>query len=130
MLGLVSVYTSAEHTIINGSGIPEFLTRLIEGDPQRKGRLFLLRYNKLGVYCICEWTDGHKDTFVDVLNLGKSLGNFEKKEAQELRRRLFAPVSAEESAREIIRNDSDFYHNLQDEDSEETERQERVAIGE
>lgn len=130
MLGLVSVYTSAEHTIINGSGIPEFLTRLIEGDPQRKGRLFLLRYNKLGVYCICEWTDGHKDTFVDVLNLGKSLGNFEKKEAQELRRRLFAPVTVEESAREIIRNDSDFYHNLQDEDSEETERRERVAIGE
>ena len=130
MLGLVSVYTSAEHTIINGSGIPEFLTRLIEGDPQRKGRLFLLRYNKLGVYCICEWTDGHKDTFVDILNLGKSLGNFRKKEAQKLRRRLFAPVTAEESVREIIRNDSDFYHNLQDEDMEETERRERVAIGE
>ena len=130
MLGMVSLYLSEEHTIINGSGIPEWLKQLVEGNPRRKGCLFLLRYNKLGVFCICEWIGGGKDTFVDVLNLGKSLGNFRKKEAQELRRRLFAPVTVEESAREIIRNDSDFYHNLQDEDSEETERRERVAIGE
>lgn len=67
---------------------------------------------------------------MDVINLGKSLGDFGQKQAQELRRRLFAPVTAEESAREIIRNDSDFYHNLQDEDMEESERQERVAVGE
>jgi len=130
MLGMISVFTSAEHTIIKGSGIPEFLGRLVEGDSQRKGCLFLIRYNKLGVFCICEWIGGGQDTFVDILNLGKSLGNFGHAEAQELRRRLFAPVTAEESAQEIIRNDSDFYHNLQDEDSEETERQERVAIGE
>ena len=129
MLGLVSVYTSAEHTIIPGE-LSEWLERLVESDPQRKGCLFLLRYNKLEVYCICEWVGGGRDTFVDVLNLGKSLGSFGQMEAQELRRRLFNPVTAEESSREIIRNDSDFYHNLQDEDSEETERQERVAIGE
>ena len=129
MLGVVSVLTSAEHTIVQGE-LSEWLERLIEGSPQRKGRLFLLRYDKLEVYCICEWTDNHKDTFTDVLNLGKSLGSFGQKEAQELRRRLFNPVTAEESSREIIRNDSDFYHNLQDEDSEETERRERVAIGE
>ena len=130
MLGMVSLYLSKEHTIIDGSGIPEWLKQLVEGNPRRKGCLFLLRYNKLGVFCICEWIGGGKDTFVDVLNLGKSLGNFGKKEAQELRRRLFVPATAEESAREIIRNDSDFYHNLQDEDAEETERRGRVAIGE
>ena len=129
MLGLVSVFTSAEHTIIRGE-LSKWLDRLVEGDSQRKGCLFLLRYNKLEVYCICEWTGKYKDTFVDVLNLGKSLGNFGQKEAQELKRRLFNPVTAEESAREIVRNDSDFYHNLQDEDMEETERRERVAIGE
>jgi len=130
MLGMISVYTTTEHTIIQGSGIPEFLTRLVEGDSQREGRLFLLHYNKLGVFCICEWTDDHKDTFVDVLNLGKSLGNFGYKKSQELRRRLFAPVTAEVTSKAIIDADSDFYHNLQDEDMEETERQERVAIGE
>lgn len=130
MLGLVSVYNTTEHTIISGSGIPEWLDRLVEGIPQREGCLFLIRYNKLEVFCICEWIGGGRDTFVDVMNLGKSLGGFGKIEAQKLRRLLFAPVTAEESAREIIRNDSDYYHNLQDEDMEETERQERVAIGE
>ena len=130
MLGMISVYTSAEHTIIEGSGLPEFLGRLVEGDPQRKGCLFLLRYNKLGVFCICEWVGGGQDTFVDIKNLGKSLGNFGYREAQELRKRLFAPVTAEETSRAIIGADSDYYHNLQDEDAEETERQERVAIGE
>lgn len=130
MLGMVSVFNPAEHTFIRGSGIPEFLVRLVEAYPLRKGRLFLLRYNKLGVFCICEWTDDHKDTFVDVMNLGKSLANLGQKESLELRRRLFAPTTAEETGKEIIRNDSDFYHRLQDEDSEETERQERVALGE
>lgn len=130
MLGMVSLYLSEEHTIINGSGIPEWLKQLVEGDPRREDCLFLLRYNKLGVFCICEWVGGGRDTFVDVLNLGKSLGNFGKKEARELRRRLFAPVTAEETSKAMVKNDSDFYHNLQDEDSEETERQERVAIGE
>lgn len=130
MLGMISVYNPDEHTIIDGSGIPEWLERLVKGDPRREGRLFLVRYSKLGVFCICEWTDTHKDTFVDVLNLKKSLGNFGRKTANELRRRLFAPVTAEETSKEIVRNDSDFYHNLQDEDMEETERRERVAIGE
>jgi len=45
MLGMISVYNSDEHTIIEGSGIPEFLTRLVEGDPKRRGRLFLIRFN-------------------------------------------------------------------------------------
>lgn len=130
MLGMISVFTSAEHTVIRGSGIPEFLTQLVEGDPRREGCLFLLRYNKLGVFCICEWIGGGRDTFVDVMNLGKSLGNFDRKQANELRRRLFNPLTAEDTSKAIIGADSDFYHNLQDEDAEETERQERVAIGE
>ena len=129
MLGLLSCYNSEEHTILGGE-LSEWLGRLVEGDPRREGCLFLLRYNKLEVYCICEWVGGGRDTFVDVLNLGKSLGDFDQKKAQELKRRLFNPVTAEESSQAIIKNDSDFYHNLHDEDMEETERQERVAIGE
>lgn len=129
MLGIISVYNPNEHTIVGGD-ISHFCNRMIEGDPQRWGHLFVVRYIKLGVFCICEWTDNHKDTFTDVLNLGKSLGNFGYKEAQKLRKRILAPVTAEETSRAIISNDSDFYHNLQDEDMEESERRERVAIGE
>lgn len=129
MLGLINLYNFQEHTIIGGE-LSLWLKRLIENIPNRKNRLFLVRYNALGIFVIAEWTDNLKDTFTDVLNLGKSLGNFGNKEAQELRRRLFAPVTAEETSRAIIAGDSDFYHNLHDEDLEETERQERVAIGE
>jgi len=130
MLGTLSVYNTEEHRVIKGSGIPEFLIHLVEGDPKRKGCLFLIYYNKLEVFCVCEWTDNHKDTFVDVLNLGKSLGNFGRKESSELRRRLFAPLTPEDTCKAIVGAGSDFHHNLQDEDSEETERVQRVAIGE
>lgn len=129
MLGLVSVYNTDEHTIVRG-GISEWLNRLVEGIPQREGCLFLLHYNKLEVFCICEWVGGGHDTFVDVLNLGKSLGNFDQKQAQDLRRRLFASVTAEETSKAITGADSDYYHKLHDEDMEETERNELVARGE
>ena len=129
MLGLVSHYNATEHTIIGGE-LSEWIKRLIKGDPQREGRLFLVRYNKLGVFCICEWLAKPKSVFVDVFNLGKSLGNFGLQETRELKRRLFGSPSAEETTQAIIDNDSDYYHNLQDEDMEETERRERVAIGE
>jgi len=129
MLGMISVYSPEEHTIIHGE-IGSFCDRLVEHDPKRRRNLFVVRYNKLGNFCICEWVGGGRDTFVDVLNLGKSLGNFGYKQAQELKRRLFNPISTEETSKAIINTDSDFYHNLQDEDMEETERQERVAIGE
>lgn len=129
MLGLVSNYNSAEHRIIGGD-LSRWVDGLIEGDPRRKGRLFVVRYNKLGVFVIAEWLGKPKDVFVDVLNLGKSLANFDRKGAQELRRRLFAPLTAEGTNRATMEAESDYHHNLQDEDAEETERQERIAIGE
>lgn len=129
MLGLVSDYTSAEHMIIGGE-ISEWLKQLVEGTSQRKGRLFLVRYNKLGVFCICEWLGKPLDVFVDVMNLGKSLGNFGRGESLELRRRLFDPLTVEDTARLTTEADSDYHHRMQDEDAEETERNERVAIGE
>lgn len=130
ILGLVSVYTSDEHTIIKRGELSEWLKRLVEGDPRRKDCLFLLRYNELEVFCICEWVGGGNDTFVDVMNLGKSLGNFGRKDANDLRRRLFNPLTAEDTSKAIVDTDSDFYHNLQDEDAQEAERQELVSRGE
>ena len=129
MLGLVSYYNTTEHTIVGGE-ISEWVKRLVKGVPRREGRLFLVRYNKLGVFCICEWLGKPKDVFVDVLNLRKSLGNFGRQEAAELKRRLFAPVTADMTREAVVKTDSDYHHNLQDEDMEEAERQERVAIGE
>ena len=129
MLGQVSVFSSDDHTIVRGE-LSLWLDRLVAGDPKRKDNIFLLRYNKLKVFCICEWVGGGNDTFVDVLNLGKSLGNFGRAEANELKRRLFAPLGPEETSKILDMADSDFHHNLQDEDAEESERLELVARGE
>lgn len=129
MLGMVSFYNSDEHTIVGGE-LSHWVKRLTDGNPQRKNKLFLVRYNKLGVFCICEWLAGPKDVFVDVLNLGKSLGNFGREKANELRHRLFSPLSAEETRIAVSNADSEYHHNLNNEDSEETERQERIAMGE
>ena len=129
MLGLVSNYTTDEHTIIGGE-LSHWLKRLMEGDPIRKGRLFVLRYNQLGVFCICEWLGKPNDVFVDVVNLGKSLQSFTYERAQELRKRVFNPFSAEDMCQMTSQADSDYHHNLNDEDAEETERHERIAMGE
>ena len=99
-------------------------------DLLRRGKLFLVRYNELEVYVIAEWLGKPKDVFVDVLNIGKSLGNFTSAEAQELRNRLFNPIGSEETKRSMTQTDRDYYSNLQEEDSLETERQELVARGE
>lgn len=129
MLGMVSFYNSDEHTILGGE-ISSWLKRLTDGDPKRKNKLFLMRYNKLDVFCIAEWLAGPKDVFVDVLNIGKSLGNFSREKAQELCKRVFKPLSAEETCQAVSQADSDYHHNLNDEDLEETERHERIAMGE
>lgn len=129
MLGLVSDYSSDEHTIIGGE-LSIWLKNLMEGDPLRKDRLFLLRYNKLEVFCICEWLGKPKDVFVDVVNLGKTIQSFTHEKACELRKRLFDPLTAEETRIAVSNADSDYHHNLRDEDLEETERQERIAVGE
>ncbi|KKN55748.1 hypothetical protein LCGC14_0578970 [marine sediment metagenome] len=129
MLGLVSNYKSDEHTIVGGE-LSLWLNRLVADDRERKGKLFLVRYNELEVYVIAEWLGKPKDVFVDVLNIGKSLGNFTSAEARELRNRLFNPIGSEETKRSMTQTDRDYYSNLQEEDSIETERQELVARGE
>lgn len=129
MLGMVSNYNSDEHTIIGGE-LALWLDRLVENDRERKGKVFLVRYNKIGSFVVAEWLGKPKDVFVDVLNIGKSLSNFDRVKANELRHRLFSPVTAEETMQFISGKDSDYFHGLQDEDTEESERWERVARGE
>jgi len=129
MLGMVSNYNTNEHTIIGGE-LARWLDRLVENDRERRGKVFLVRYNKIGSFVIAEWLGRPKDVFVDVLNIGKSLSNFGREKAEELRHRLFSPVTAEETMQFISGKDSDYLHGLQDEDAEETERQALVARGE
>jgi len=102
MFNLVSFYDSQKHTLIDGE-ISPFVKRMDD-------KLFVVRYNELGVFCICRWLAEPYDIFVDVINLGKSLGNFNRKKADELRRQTFKPITASEVNKTSSEAESDYYH--------------------
>jgi hypothetical protein len=123
---MVSVRKPSEHAIVNGE-IGAYIERLSE----KSGRcLAVILYKKLGVFCIIEFLSPNKDVFIDMMNLGSSLANFTRSKASELRKRLFHPVTCEETSRAAYESESDYHHMRQDWNEEETERQERIAIGE
>ncbi len=128
MLGMVSFYNRNEHTIIGGE-LAAWIDRLTQGDPLRRGRLFLVRYNKIGSFVIAEWMGKSKNIFVDVLNLGKSV-NLSRVRAGELKRRLFTPHTAEGMVKLTTQADSDYHHAMQDDNAEESERRAKEARGE
>ncbi len=126
MLGMTSVYSSDKHTRIGGD-IGAFIERL----GKDAGRdLAIICYEKLAVFCIIEWLSPNKDVFIDMMNLGKSLGNFTRDKATELRRRLYKPITCDETSQFISAGDSDYHHKRQDENAEEEERLVKVSMGE
>ena len=129
MLGMVTHYSASEHAIIGGD-IGAFCSRIVEGDAKRKGKIFVVRYNKLGVFVICEWIGRVGDAFVDVMNLGNTLVNFNRVKADELKHRMLAPATCKETETSMLNAESDFHHQLQDDNSEEQDRLARMAVGE
>jgi hypothetical protein len=126
MLGSVSTRKIDDHTVLGGE-----LGRYVERLAKESGRdLFLMRYNKLGVFCICEWMSPNRDIFIDLMNLGKSLGNFTREKNTELLQRLFKPLTCDTTSQLLAQADSDYHHLRQDENEEEGERLAKCAIGE
>ena len=113
MFNLVSFYDPQEHTLVDGE-IGPFVNRMDE-------KLFVVRYNSLGVFCICRWLAEPKDIFVDVINLGNSLGNFTRKKAYELRRQTFKPITASEVNQTSAEAESDYHHFRQEFNEEQKE---------
>ena len=127
MLGMVTHYNNKEHAIVGGD-IGDFCSRIVEGDSSRK--IFVVRYNKIGVFVIAEWIGRVGDSFVDVMNLGDSLSNFDRTKADELKSRMLAPATCKETELAMLNAESDFHHNLQEDNAEEQDRLARIAVGE
>jgi hypothetical protein len=126
MLGMVSTYNQEEHSLIGGE-IGNYIERLGE---KAQRDLAVIRYNNLGVFCIIEFMSPHRDVHIDIMNLGKSLGNFTRGKAQELRQRLFKPLTCDETSRQLAEQDSDYHHWRQDENEAEHEREARLLMEE
>lgn len=126
MLGCVSTFKHPDHTFIRGE-----LRRWIQRETESSGRDFdLIRYNQLGVFCIIEFISPNRDVFVDTMNLGKSLGAFNRKKADELLRRIFRPVTCDQTSRILSEADSDYHHMRQDWNDEELESEAMAKYGE
>lgn len=126
MLGMISNYSKDKHTKVGGE-INAYVSRLAK----ESGRdLAVICYEKLEVFCIVEWMSPNRDVFIDTMNLGKSLANFTRAKATELRHRLFAPVTCQETSEFISKGDSDYHHERQDGNAEEGERLAKVSRGE
>jgi len=126
MLGMVSNYSPNEHAIMGGE-INSYVKRI---NKEYGKKLFVVRYLRYGTFVIAEWLAKPRDVFVDVMNLGKSLSNFNREKANELRHRLFAPVTCGETSEGIAEEESRYLHERQDENAEEQERLERCSRGE
>lgn len=126
MLGLVSTFNRQEHTFIGGE-IGPWVAKI---GKESNRDLAVIRYEKLGVFCIIEFLSPTRDVFVDIKNIGKSLGNFGREAATELQRRLFRPVTCDQTSEFITENESRYHHDRQDDNSAEWERQERIEMGE
>ena len=126
MLGMTSVMNSDEHSLIGGE-IGAYLRRI----SKRAGRdIAVIRYEALEVFCIVEFLTPNRDVFIDILNLGNSLANFNRSKSQELERRLFDPITCYGTSEALAAADSDYHHTRQDGNAEEQERLERISKGE
>ena len=126
MLGMVSNYNPNEHVILGGE-----LNRYVQTiNKESNKKLFVVRYLRFGTFVIAEWLAKPRDVFIDVMNLGKSLGNFDRKKANEFRHRLFAPMTCRETSEGIAEEESRYLHERQDENAEELEIEERCSRGE
>jgi hypothetical protein len=126
MVGMTSIFDSDQHSFIGGE-IGAYILRLAK----KTGRDFaVIRYHELGVFCIIEFISPLRDVFVDTMNLGKSLANFDRKRADELQQRIFAPITADDIVAGSAEADSEYHHLRQDWNAEEQVRLEKCARGE
>jgi hypothetical protein len=115
MMGLAAHFTPGEHTLIT----PPMLGWIRRNvPPERSEKMFMYFSHRYGNFVVGEWLNRAGGYFVDVLNLGHSLGNFTRAWAQEFLRDVHRPVGADDMARMIRQAHSDEQHSLNDSQGE------------
>ena len=125
MLGMACNYSPKQHSLIH----PEQLTwcKRETCDPLLKEQLFCYLQREIGVFVIARWTDKVYGSFVDILNLGRSLASFTREKAQEFKRRVNSPISAAHTRRFLEQADRDYYSRQANVNMELHENQERTG---
>ena len=117
-------YDEKQHQILP-SEISRWCVRNAPAD--WKDRLFTYRHRIHGTFVVAVWADKNRrlGLFSDVLNLGDSLNNFDHKKADELMRRMWAPLSPSSMADQINQQSRDYNSRQQDINEELKDNQKR-----
>jgi hypothetical protein len=126
---LPCLYDEKQHEILQGGEIVRYCQKVAPA--KDRPRVFLYRHRIYKTFVIAMWAkDRAMGIFTDFLNLGKSLGNFNREKADEFSRRLYKPLSPKEMSQTIESTSRDYSRMRQDEDAEEAERLAKRAKGE
>lgn len=118
MLGMACPYQKKQHRIIHHR-LEKWIKRQVP-DSNFRDSLFLYYHNSQGTFVIASWTVPGK-FFVDVINLGDSLSNFDYPTAQQFRLRVRAPMSGAQTARTMKQYEQNRLSQIQEENDENVE---------
>lgn len=118
-LGGAETYSPEKYELIE----PEIIywCRRQTPDEDLRSRLFCYYARKHGTFVVGLWTDCPKGKFVDVLNMGFSLGNFDRSMAESLRKNLLAPLRTDETIQILMSAQRDYERHTTDEAQEQSE---------
>lgn len=123
MIGQPCFYKKDVHILIHPP-LLRWVKNQIADDNLRES-LFCYLQRQYGTFVIGQWIDTSRSMFVDILNMGQSLGSFDRDDAQELLRRLLRPTTVKETKDAMRKGASDWRLQQENENAELSERQER-----
>jgi hypothetical protein len=124
---LPCIYDDKQHEILE-SEVARWCRRNAPAD--WKDRLFTYRHQLHDTFVVAVWAGDKYGLFSDVLNLGHSFANFDRRMADELRHRMYAPTSADSMAKQINQVNRDFNSRMQDKNAALQDENERRQRGE
>ncbi len=123
MLGQPCAYDRQQHRIIHPH-IEKWIKRQVPVGKLRDS-LFVYYHNLYGTFVIAQWI-APKKSFIDVLNMGTTLYNFDQDMAEEFLQGILSPVSSQEMADSLKRGESNRLSRKQDSTSDRAERMEQI----
>ena len=107
------IYKESEHELLT----PELLywCKRQTADPELRRRLFVYHQLQVGTFVIAIWLGAPKREFVDLLNVGTSLRNFNRGMAQRFKKNIYKPTSFRDIKHQLVGSDSDYNHAKNDE---------------
>ncbi|KKN29234.1 hypothetical protein LCGC14_0846210 [marine sediment metagenome] len=119
MFNFTCQYDPAQHYIIEPE-IIRWCRRQVD-DKETKTHLFAYFHLRHRTFVIGWWVGSEHGRFVDMINLGYSLSNFDRSMAQEFVRRLKQPTTSADIHRFMNDSSSDELHRRQDDGLAEAE---------